>query len=562
MKKLFKKNKYVLPIIFLIGIGVVYRFTHLNWGAPFYFHPDERNIASAVTNLHFPNVLNPKFFAYGSLPIYFVYFLGVLANLLATFLLQHRSTPDIFSVSFEQAIIFGRVVSAILSLAILPLIYFIARKIMPQKFVVLSVILASLSVGLIQYAHFGTFETYLTFFSLLLFYLLLMYITDLRYRYFLFSAVILGILVALKISSFALLPLPLFAALLVDKKKIKNLPKKWEAHIIFSRFIAHAFLLLGITVLLFIFLNPYALLDFSSFRGSMQYESAVATGTLPVFYTDTFKDTLPVWYQLSYVYPFLLNPLLTVLFIPAFTLVILAVWKRKRPEIILLILFFVFLFTSQAVLFVKWTRYMVPTLPFIYLIFSYALYLFEKRTAPLPSLFITKPVVKIIIFFVAGVSILFSFAFVKTVYLSPDTRVKAADYTKHNVSREDSAISEVFDMGIVPFNDVFSSIELIDFYDLESNEKIQTQLNEALETKDVFILPSQRIIKSRLLHPEIFPKGYEFYSSLQNNHRFPLVYKTPCDLWCKITYLGDPIYSVEDTANVFDRPTVMIYSLH
>jgi hypothetical protein len=43
------------------------------------------------------------------------------------------------------------------------------------------------------------------------------------------------------------------------------------------------------------------------------------------------------------------------------------------------------------------------------------------------------------------------------------------------------------------------------------------------------------------------------------NLGFHKIYETPCDIFCRITYLNDPIYSFEETANVFDRPTVFIF---
>ena len=72
-------------LILLTIIGAFLRFYNLNWGAPYYFHPDERNIASSVTQLHFPDQINPHFFAYGSLPIYAIYGTGVIVNSLSNF---------------------------------------------------------------------------------------------------------------------------------------------------------------------------------------------------------------------------------------------------------------------------------------------------------------------------------------------------------------------------------------------------------------------------------------------------------------------------------------------
>src|SRR5579863_1518026 len=96
--------------LFLITIYFLFfTFFDLNWGAPFYFNPDERNIATAVAQLNFTSNINPHFFAYGQLPIYLTYIIGVVVN----FLLHH--SPDLV-IPFENAIIIGRLLSVFLSI--------------------------------------------------------------------------------------------------------------------------------------------------------------------------------------------------------------------------------------------------------------------------------------------------------------------------------------------------------------------------------------------------------------------------------------------------------------
>src|SRR5271169_2498736 len=120
MKKFFSKPNILIVLLTLIG--TVLHFYNLDWGAPFYFHPDERNIASAVTQLSFPNQMNPHFFAYGSLPIYAIYFTAVGANYLMQFL-QMTTSSQWFTVAFGQAIVVGRIYSALLATFLIPLLF-------------------------------------------------------------------------------------------------------------------------------------------------------------------------------------------------------------------------------------------------------------------------------------------------------------------------------------------------------------------------------------------------------------------------------------------------------
>jgi len=138
----------------------------------------------------------------------------------------------------------------------------------------------------------------------------------------------------------------------------------------------------------------------------------------------------------------------------------------------------------------------------------------------------------------------------------------AAQYATMHISSNAPILSEVYDMGIVAFNPYFQNIKLFNFYDLDNNspETNQTTLQQSLQTSNYIILPSQRILKIRLRNAKKFPQGNKFYKQLlSSGNGFSKIYETPCDIWCKIIYFGDPVNSYEETATVFDRPTVYIF---
>jgi hypothetical protein len=304
--------------------------------------------------------------------------------------------------------------------------------------------------------------------------------------------------------------------------------------------------------------NPFAIIDFKAFYGSMRYESSVATGSLPVFYTGTFHGTVPLLFQALYVLPFLLNPIVWFVLLPALVILLLKQVKSDQQEYRIVLIFIIFLFLPQAVLYVKWTRYMVPLLPVLYLILVIALASLHRYLKKYSFL---KNLVPAVCITLVIASIIWSFSFVKTVYFDPDTRVQAAEIISLQEKPTQRVLSEVYDMGIVPFDTAFSTISLFNFYDLENDPDIRSNLPTALSHNDLLILPSQRIIKSRIMNEDIFPYGHNFYQSVLTSSRYSQIYQTPCDIWCMLVYLGDPVYGVEDTANVFDRPTIHIYSI-
>ena len=527
----FIKNKLSIYIFLLILIGGFFRFYNLNWGSPFYFHPDERNIASSIVNLQFPNQMNPHFFAYGSFPIYLIYFTAYFSNLITK-----------SQLIFEQAIIIGRFYSAFLSVLLIPSIYYVGTKLVNKRVGILAATFCALSVGLIQFSHFGTFEVWLTFLGLWLFYFSLKLKESISIKNVVTVGIVLGLLVATKVSSLSLSIIPAFSLLLnyFSKKDKKNSP-----YFIYSRYTGIFAVILCVASVVFFAVSPFTILDFPSFLSSIRYESSVAFGTLPVFYTGEFFNSVPILFQFTKIYPFLLNPILTILFISSFFYLSFKGIKNKNLKYLLLNTCYLILFLPQAFLFAKWTRYIVPTLPFIYLITSIALIDFfsMKKIAYYRCI----GILVITIF-----SFVFAVSYFATSLIQKDTRIQASLWAKENIPTYSSILSEVYDMGIVPFNQYLKDISLFNFYDLDQTPDISQS--------EYIILPSQRILKTRLVNNDKFPNGYKFYSELIDGKLgYKKIYETSCDIFCKITYLGDPIFSFEETTSVFDRPTVFIF---
>jgi len=537
-------NLSSLFILFLLIVGVVFRFYNLGWGSPFFFHPDERNIASAVTQLQFPNEMNPHFFAYGSLPIYAIYLLGVIINSIAL-LFNIVPVGQIFHVSFEMAIFASRIFSAFLSILTVLLTYKVASLYKGRYTKFLAFAFSLLSVGYLQYAHFGTFEMWLTFFTLLLFYSQLIFIKNNSEKHFLLSTLLVGILISIKISSVALLPIIFLVAAI---QELKNKVKLTHALL---RIFAYLILLCSVVLLVVFTTSPYIFLDFSSFISSIKYETNVATGSLPVFYTAGFINSQPLLFQALKVYPFLLNPILAILFIPTCIVFFWNAIEQKEKRMILLIIFLLALILSQYFLYVKWIRYYVPTLPFIYIILSWGITStierFKKHS-----------------FFAVGILCCISFfygtLYFSTVTLPTDSRVAASEWSTHNISRNTYILSEVFDLGITPFNARFKNIELFNFYDLDLVPTLSEELKKTIDTYPIIILPSQRIYKNRTLYPEKFSVSSVFYKELFSGRLgYRKIYETRCSVFCKILYGGNPVFSYEETANVFDRPQFYIF---
>ncbi len=534
-----KPQEYLILGLLLTVAGLLFTY-NLTWGSPFYFNPDERNIAYSVNNIIFPSQLNPHFFAYGSLPIYTIYIAALLI---------HGISHISFFVSIEEAIIASRIISSILALATIILTFHIGKKLHSTTSGLLASFFCTFSIGFIQYAHFGTFEMWLSFFYLLLFYAFIVLFKNKSLKNYFFLLLIVGILISVKISSLSLLIIPLVASIAIIKEHKER---------ILMRALHLFFLSIAVIGVMFLITNPFVLFDSNSFISSIRYESAVATGALPVFYSGGFNKTIPIIYQFTQVFPFLLNPILFCVGI--LSLVMNA--SKKNPSLFyykILILFLLLYFFSQALLFVKWTRYMVPTIPFFYLSISFFLVDIQKRYK---DTILKKALWKGTLILSILSSIIWSSSYVVTVYNHPDTRISALTWATKHIPQDSRMLTEAYDLGTLPFTNSFPNINIFNFYELETNAQAKDNLEGILKKSEFLILPSQRILKTRLSSPISFPAGNAFYATLDTSKVFEKVYETPCDIYCLITYGGDPIFRYEETSSVFDRPTVIIYRIN
>lgn len=515
-----KKNLLLIIILF---IGSFLRFYNLLWGAPYYFHPDERNIANVLAMPFSTQFFLKSTFSYGN----FLMLLGFFLKPLCTPFFNAFGIHD----SFEQAIVVLRILSATTSVIMLVILYKGSSLI--SKPIALGVTaLAVFSTGLIQQAHFGTFDGFLIFCSVAVWYALTKLFITKSIRWYFIALIFVAFGTAAKISFIFLGILPEAITLFLFWKKKKRI---------------FLYILLGSILLLVLplFLSPYYLT--SDFRGALLYERGVITGSLPVFYTQSFVHTIPILFAFTAIFPFLVNPLMTILFPISFVIVFVQGLRQKNFHLLLLCSMFVLLFIPQAILFAKWSRYMTPAIPFIYLISLFSIMMLAKKLQ------------QMILFAVVCVAGVFGISFFITTYGSIDTRVQAGIFVQQTIPFQAMVLSEPYDIGIIALHANFQQIQTPQLYDIEHVISEQKNFTTIEKNTTYVILPSQRLVRSRILNPTVFPFGYSFYSKLLHEKGYKKIYQTPCDIFCTIAYSGDPIFHYEETAVVFDRPTVMIF---
>lgn len=577
------------------------RLINLDWGLPYPFHPDERNMANAVqqlncefriSNFEFPNwgnCFNPHFFAYGQLPLYLGYILIMIYKISAGF----SSLP----ITFTEATLALRLLSVVSSILTAYILLRVLKVFLSEsKFhsptggsnlkshiLVLPIIF---SPFLIQFAHFGTTESILMLFYSSLFYFSLLRITQKMHLrlYLIISAVICGLSIGIKTSSILFLTLPVMIGLVMPMKQfIKEVGFFNGIYSVFFRLIMFALLSLFIMVIS----SPHTIISFSDFLNSMRYESAVALGDMPVFYTRQFDGTTPFYFQFLYIFPHTLGVGVWIYFLGGFILL-----PSNKTYNLLRISILAFLLPT-AVMYAKWTRFMAPIMPLMLLMaLLCALRLFELIRLTLHN---SKYKVQNLISAIYNVSfylLIFLFCLPGLAYLSvysnDDVRFKASRWIFKNIPSEAYILSETANVVDIPIQDPKNNFEPQDshfeyisfnFYDLEDNLLLQPELSQHIKNADYIFIPSRRVIANHtclLLDQNLnkferkrcekiikkYPNINKYYDMLLSQNSFVQI--AEFNSYPHVTLFGKtliefPDENAEETWTVFDHPVIRIY---
>ncbi|MFA6519171.1 MAG: hypothetical protein WCV93_06030 [Candidatus Shapirobacteria bacterium] len=402
--------------------------------------------------------------------------------------------------SFINSIYILRFWSAVFSvLGIISLYLFFKNK--------LFLLLLIFSPGLIQIAHFGTTESLLFFVFTANLYLS-------RKKSVFLVALISGLGIATKISAiFFILPVVLSLR-----------PKKIVIFLILTAFF---------TALL----SPYNIVSFQDFISSMNYETGVATGKIAVFYTRQFINTTPYLFQFTHIFPYTSG-------LPVFILAVIGFFllftkyhvPRSKYLVISLSCLIYFLYFGQ--LFTKWTRFMSP----IFFVFPLLASLVINKIKIYPL-----KIVLIIICLLPGLSFF-------RIYLQNDIRQTASVWLNNNLPVNSNILSEGGNVVNLPlFNNRNLDVTNFDFYNLDYDPVLQSQLPDLVSTVDYVLIPSRRIFMNQD-NPH-FSSSQSYYQALfsgQSGFKLTKTFSLHNNF-----ILNDEL--AEETWTVFDRPTIRLY---
>lgn len=558
--KLFSNHKQIILLFLIFVFALSLRLYGLNWDQNQHLHPDERFLTMVATDIHLPSSLtqyfnntasplNPynypqyQFFVYGTFPLF-------LTKTVAVILRQDN---------YDQITLIGRCLSAIFDSFNVFLLYFLVKKVIKNKFVILPSLIYTLCVLPIQLSHFFAVDTYLNTFILATF-------TLLSYGNFPLAAVTFAFALASKISAVYFVPI-IFLFLLR-----KYLSKKHLSSAVFLTIICPL-----ITFVVFRILQPYS---FSGlFRPNPLFISNLKTleleGSPGGYFPPSVQwlSKIPLLFSLQ-------NIAFWGLGLPLFIIFLISIFRikfLKSPVIVGYSLIWILLiYFYQGSQFAHTMRYFLIIYPFVCLLAGFYLSKINRK-------FISAIVI---------LQLLISLGFL-SIYSRPHSRVQASDWIYQNISAGSIITNEYWDDAL-PLNlpegspNIYSEITLHP-YDPDSPGKIQTLMSQT-NAADYIIMSSNRLWASIPKVPGLYPLTAKFYRDLFNNQlNFTLaktIYSYPgfnlplmknCYLFGPTNYPGTNnnwftidkncrypgIYLRDDTAEeaftVYDHPQVLIF---
>jgi len=515
------KTKIFLFLILIFAFSL--RLYGINWDQCFHLHPDERMLIMVTDRISFFNNLNPDFFNYGSLPIYLLKGITQLLDYLFKTQLSH----------YNGMLIVGRILSTSFDLLTIIFIYHIANILFRNKKISLfSSFFYAIAFFSIQNSHFFVVDVFLTTFTTILIYLLLLYLKSPSIKKTVFIAIIFAAMLATKITAIIFVPIVWLMIIIKSKQKLLS------------------FFTFNLSLLTFHFLfMPYVYLDFQKFFTDINLQMKMNSDPYIFPYTLQYVGTIPYLYYLKNIFLWGLGPIISILSIAG-----LLSLRAKRSNLFLFLIFYILYFLIVGRSAVKFMRYMLPLYPFLAILAGYGLYKLYELYKLLAYILIIA---------------IFSWSFMfMNIYSQPHTRISATEWILKNIPKGSTLTTEHWDDGLPLYGGENYKFEELTLYDQPDDEVKWQILNEKLKRTDYIIIASNRLyvplqkLSDCNKFKSCYPKTSQYYQKLFSGlldfkkvAEFSVYPKLEIGNW-KLEIRDDV---ADESFTVYDHPKIMIF---
>jgi hypothetical protein len=536
-----------LAVAGLLVVSFLLRVYGLDWDRGLLFHPDERQILMVVDRLSLPgdwrqlfhpsSPWNPRFFAYGSLPIYLLRLVSWALSWI------HPAWA-----TMSRFYLLGRIISAVFDILTVWVAYRLGSKVFDRRTGLLTAALLSFAVLHIQMSHFFTVDTLLTMVVLWA----VSNAVDLSrtgsQRSLLHLSLLYGVALAIKFSA-----LPLGLVLLVALAA-----SAWPERELRGRFVANlkavirqekrrAILALAGALITFVILQPYALIDAQRFVTGIGQEIAMSQGWYDFPYTRQYAGTLPYLYSARQIVLFALGVPLGLLGLAGLLWLAWQTWRRPSRERIVVLTWPLLYAAMQGASYAKFIRYALPLLPFLCLAGA-AMWVAAWDGAQQRAPGWTKGVLAVALGGVLLSTSFYALAYLN-VYRQPHAWIQASEWLCERASPGAVVLTEEWDdplpsRGSADCRDNLTTLRL-DMYAPDTGSKTD-ELLDALEAADWIVLSSQRLYATISRLEQRYPVSSRYYAALFGERLGFRLVIAPAEYpqLLGLTFLDDPRYGL------------------
>ncbi len=358
-----EKKLEAAVLVLVLAVAAALRLHHIDFGAPFTYHPDEIKLVGQAGRLLATKFMDKATFF--GLEVYPPFFTYMLAGALALFVGFGLLTGRFASLAAVEAayrtdpfpfFLTGRLLSVLLGVAVVLLLFLIVRRLYGKGAAVVAALAAAVNPVLVNHAHFSTVDTAACFWGLAGIYFCVRIGESGRWADFLLAAAAVAVAAATKFNM-ALFALPLLVA------HLSRYPwRKWPAALVDRKLLAGA----AAGVVAFLIACPIIWLDFretlGGILGTVRFEKIgkIGSGGGPLAYwTGDLAEGYGVFYP---------NSLPDSFGIPAVLLCaggIVLLFIRHRKNDLLLLFSILPMYLLLETMTYKAIRHLLPLIPFL-----------------------------------------------------------------------------------------------------------------------------------------------------------------------------------------------------
>ncbi len=455
-----------LILLLILIFAASLRLAGLDWGAHSHNHPDERFLTMVESGLRFPetiaeyfdtnnSTLNPHnmgygFFVYGTFPIFLV-----------------RAVAEwIGKTGYDEVHFVGRVISVLFDLATIYVVYLIGKRLYRPRVGLLAAFFTSLSVLLIQHAHFFVVDPVANAFILAgLYFAIRIFDNGEGIDYILFG-ILLGLSVASKINTVPLAGMSALAAVArvftSENDQFLRELKRAAVFLVLAAFLS---------VLTFRIFQPYAFKGPSFFNvginqrwlDNMSEIQGMNRGDTDAPFALQWADRTPIFFTLKNLILWGLGLPLGIVAGAGWGLALWEMFHGRWRRHFILVMWTGAYFFWQSFGFTSAMRYQIPVYPTLALLAAWGLWRsWEKaRTVRIERRRLAQILVAGVACLTIGWTIIWALAFT-SIYTRPLTRVKASEWIYTHVPAAinvvvDTEDGRLFEPLAVPLNVVLAA---------------------------------------------------------------------------------------------------------